>query len=233
MAHRNYKYLLFDVDDTLLDFGANESESLRKLFEYHGYPLTDELLRTYHTINKQFWVDYEQGKVAMDEMLSQRFTLTMAQFGVAVNGEAWEQRYQALLGSGLHLIDDAPQVCGRLSRFYSMFVITNGVRETQHKRLKAAGLFDCFEDIFNSQSIGYQKPSKEFFDHVAAHIEGFDASEALIIGDSPYTDIKGGIEAGIDTCWFNRHRCEADIASTYTITKLTELFDILGITHEE
>ncbi len=221
--------MLFDVDDTLLDFGANEKEALPKVFAFFGYPLTDKLLHTYHRINKQLWDDYEHGKVTMDDMLNSRFAKTMAEFGIAVDGETWEKHYQNLLGGGYHIIEDALEVCQRLAQTHRLFVVTNGVKETQHRRLKLAGLYDLFEDIFNSQSIGYQKPAKEFFDHVKNHINGFDVRDALIIGDSLNTDIKGGITSGIDTCWVNKRAQENDsgIRSTYTITKLTELYDIL------
>lgn len=229
--NKAYKILLFDVDDTLLDFGANEKAALPKVFAFFGYPLTDELLHTYHRINKQLWDDYEHGKVTMNDMLNSRFAKTMAEFGIAVDGMAWETHYQALLGGGYHIIEDAPAVCQRLAQTHRLFVVTNGVKETQHKRLKLAGLHGWFEDIFNSQSIGYQKPAKAFFDHVKSHIDGFDTRDALIIGDSLNTDIKGGIASGIDTCWFNKRKqeCVSDIRSTYTITKLTELYDILAL----
>lgn len=229
-----YKILLFDVDDTLLDFGENESESLKKLFEIKGVPLTDEVLCVYHKINDGLWNKYERGQVAMDDMLKARFALTMFEFGIIVDGAEWERQYQSLLGEGVHFVDDALEVCQRLSQSYRMFVVTNAVRETQFKRLKAAKLYDLFEDIFDSQSMGYQKPLKEFFDEVIRRISGFDARDALIIGDSLNTDIKGGLAAGIDTCWLNRHHkdCDPQIKSTYTISKLTELYDILGMTHE-
>ncbi len=232
--NKKYKYLLLDVDDTLMDFKKIEAEALHKLFEYHGHPLTAELLQVYHTINKGLWADYELGRVAMHDMLNNRFGQTMAEFGIAVDSGEWELRYQALLGEGGHLIDDAKEVVTRLRNSYRLFVVTNGVRETQRRRLEAGGLYSLFEAVFDSQSIGYQKPAKEFFDHVAANIDGFDKQSALIIGDSLTTDIRGGISAGIDTCWFNRNpeKSAEDLPITYTVTRLTQLYDILGVTHE-
>ena len=232
--HIHYKYLLLDVDDTLMDFRKIEAESLQKLFEYYGHPLTPELLQIYHTVNKGLWAEYEHGRVAMGDMLTQRFGLTMDSVGIHIDSEEWERRYQAMLGEGSHLIDDAYEVLIQLRGSYRLFVVTNGVRETQRKRLEAAGLYSLFETVFDSQSIGYSKPAKEFFDYVAANIDGFEKHEALIIGDSLNTDIKGGIAAGIDTCWFNSHAIsnEANLPITYTITKLTELCHILGVTDE-
>ncbi|MDF2858012.1 MAG: noncanonical pyrimidine nucleotidase, YjjG family, partial [Neobacillus sp.] len=126
------------------------------------------------------------------------------------------------------LIEGALEVCQSLSVSHRLFVITNGITQTQIKRLKQSGLYEFFEDIFDSQSIGFQKPSKEFFDYVMSHIKDFNIKEALIIGDSLNTDIKGGLLSGIDTCWINKksQKCSAEIQSTYTITSLVELYDI-------
>jgi len=224
----NYKILLFDLDDTLLDFGANEIDSLNKLFQQHGYTFSDELLQIYNSVNKQLWVDYEKGNIPLDNVINSRFSETMLRLGKVVDGTQWETIYRELLGNGCQLMDGALEVCQNLSVSHRLFVITNGITRTQIKRLKQSGLYDYFENIFDSQSIGFQKPSKEFFDYVMSHIENFNMKEALIIGDSLNTDIKGGLLSGIDTCWINRksQKCSAEIQSTYTITSLIELYDI-------
>ncbi|ODA39931.1 YjjG family noncanonical pyrimidine nucleotidase [Desulfosporosinus sp. BG] len=224
----SYKILLFDLDDTLLDFSANEIDSLNKLFHQNGYTFSDELFRVYNSVNKQLWTDYENGNVALDEVLNSRFSETMLKLGKIVDGMEWESQYREFLGNGYQLIDGALEVCQSLSVTHRLFVITNGITKTQIKRLKQAGLYEFFEDIFDSQSIGFQKPSKAFFDYVMSHIKDFNAREALIIGDSLNTDIKGGLTSGIDTCWINRklQKCSAEIQSTYTITSLAQLFSI-------
>ncbi|GGG69263.1 YjjG family noncanonical pyrimidine nucleotidase [Paenibacillus radicis (ex Gao et al. 2016)] len=225
----SYKLLLFDLDDTLLDFGAIETDSLNKLFEQHGYTCSDELLDIYHSVNKQLWKEYENGKVGLDVVLNSRFSETMLRWGEVVDGVKWEKLYRELLGNSSQLLmEGALEVCQRLSASHRLFIITNGITQTQIKRLKQSGLYEFFEDIFDSQSIGYQKPSSTFFDYVGSHIQDFDRKEALIIGDSLYTDIKGGLHSGIDTCWVNRtsHKGSSEIPSTFTITSLTELYDI-------
>lgn len=229
---KKYKVLLFDVDDTLMDFRAIEAEALKTLFETMGYPLTGELLRAYREVNGALWAAYERGEIAMDAMLAQRFGQTMARFGADVDSAAWERRYRTLLGEGSHVIDGAREVCARLSESHRLFAITNGVGETQRRRLTAAGLYGLFEKVFVSQTIGYQKPAKEFFDYVAANIDGFDRRDALVIGDSLSTDIRGGNDAGIDTCWLNADRQHSAATRTYTIARLTELYGILGIADE-
>jgi len=227
----SYQILLFDLDDTLLDFGANEADSLKKLFQHHGYPFSDEIFRVYNSVNKQLWADYENGNIGLDDVLRSRFSKTMLQLGTVVDGIEWEKQYRELLGHGCQHVEGAFEVCQRLSASHRLFVITNGITQTQLKRLKQSGLSVFFEGVFDSQSIGFQKPAKEFFDYVSDHIEGFNSEEALIIGDSLSTDIKGGLLSGIDTCWVNRtsQKSPAEIQSTYTITNLEELYNICAL----
>lgn len=224
-----YKILLFDLDDTLLDFGANEAESLKKLFQQNGYELTDELFKIYSSVNNSLWADYENGKITLDDVLFSRFSKTMQKLGIAVDGVEWDNMYREHLSNGFKLMDGALEMCRSLYRTHRLFVITNGITETQLKRIKKSGLSVYFEDIFDSQSIGFQKPSFEFFDYVKTHIKNFNSMDALIIGDSLNTDIKGGIISGIDTCWINNKNkvCPAGIKSTYTISNLFELLNIL------
>ncbi|WP_139991535.1 YjjG family noncanonical pyrimidine nucleotidase [Paenibacillus paridis] len=226
----SYKILLFDLDDTLLDFGANEAESLTTLFQQYGYAFSDELFQLYNSVNKQLWAQYENGAITLDIVLNSRFSETMLKLGKVVDGMEWESLYRDLLGDGSQLLmEGALEVCRQLSTTHRLFVITNGITRTQIKRLKQSGLYDFFEDIFDSQSIGYQKPSIEFFEYVMNHISDFHKHEALVIGDSLNTDIKGGQLSGIDTCWIYRTKpsSPADVPSTYTISSLKELGDIV------
>lgn len=224
----SYKILLFDLDDTLLDFGANETDSLYKLFQNQGYTFNDEMFSIYNSVNKQLWADYENGKIVLDDVLNSRFSETLLRMGDIVDGMQWESAYRELLGNGGQLMEGALEVCQSLSKTHRLFVITNGITQTQLKRLKKSGLYEFFEDIFDSQSIGYQKPSKEFFNYVMSHVKDFGIKEALIIGDSLQTDIKGGQLSGIDTCWITKQleQNDGDIQSTYTIRNLVEIYDI-------
>lgn len=224
-----YKILLLDLDDTLLDFGANETESLHKLFQQNGYTLSDEWLQTYHSVNKQLWAAYEEGAIALDDVLNTRFSKTMCKLGKIVDGKEWEDQYRELLGNGCQLMAGALELCQSLAASHRLFAITNGITQIQIKRLRRSGLYEFFTDIFTSHSIGFQKPSNEFFDYVMLHIKDFNKKEALIVGDSLYTDIKGGLLSGIDTCWINNKAEESanEIQSTYTVKSLAEVvYDI-------
>lgn len=224
----NYQILLFDLDDTLLDFEANEKEALKKLFEDNQIPFTTKVFEAYLSVNRELWSSAEKGTISLDEVLNTRFYQTLLLLEQTVDGALWERDYRVLLGNGHQMIDGAYELCKSLSEKYRLFVVTNGVTETQMKRLEQSNLLPFFEDIFTSQNIGYQKPAKEFFDYVKAHIKDFQSENALIIGDSLTSDIKGGNLAGIDTCWINRNNIPVlDSISTYTIAKLKDLLYLL------
>lgn len=224
-----YKFLLFDLDNTLLDFDAGEKQALNKLFSAHGIPVTESLLKEYHTVNRALWQAYESGTCALDQVLNTRFSTTMRAFGKEVPGDVWEREYRAYLGEGHVLIPGAKEICERLSHTHQMYIITNGIRETQVRRLRDAGLIAYFQRIFNSESIGAQKPHLPFFSYVMAHIEEFDKAKALVIGDSQTSDIAGGQSAGLDTCWFNKHGISdtSAITADYKIKRLQELLKIV------
>lgn len=221
-----YEILLFDLDGTLLDFDASEHAALIKLFAAHGITVTDELIETYKTVNNGFWRAYERGEISMSVLLDTRFGKTMSHFGIDIDGASWEKEYRGYLGDFAFIIDEADDILKKLASCHRVFAVTNGVGDTQINRLKLAGIIDCFEDIFVSQLVGAQKPSKMFFDYVERNIAGFDKSKALIIGDSLLTDIAGGMNAGIDTCFVNLKGKRHDQTPTYEISKLSDLIKI-------
>ncbi|SHO45534.1 YjjG family noncanonical pyrimidine nucleotidase [Anaerocolumna xylanovorans] len=227
-----YEILLFDLDDTLLDFEVNEKASLTKLFSDNGISFTKEVYDIYNAVNKELWDGYERGTIDLEEVLNTRFSKALLKLGMTVDGVLWEKQYRVLLGNGYQLIDGAFDLCKQLSETHRLFIITNGVTETQLNRLKLSNLFPFFEDIFTSQEIGYQKPAREFFDYVKEHIKNFRKENALVIGDSLNSDIKGGCLAGIDTCWINQKNITAasEAPSTYTLNRLTDLNKILKVT---
>lgn len=229
-AANHYEYILLDIDDTLLDFKANERESFIHVLKDFGFENAISYLPAYQKINDRLWKEYEQGNIEKAEVLNTRFSKTMKEFGIEINGEEWEKTYRSYLNEGTQMIEDAEEICQWLKSKYRLFVISNGVSQTQAKRLKASGLDKYFEQIFVSEEVGAQKPSMEFFAYVEKHIQGFDKSRALIVGDSYSSDIQGGLNAGIDTCWFirgNINEQEKGDKSTYRISGLKQLKDIL------
>lgn len=223
-----YNTLLFDVDDTILDFKAAELQGLSKLFGNHGYELSDELLNSYQTLNQQLWKDYEENKRTREEVLNTRFGLFFEQLGKKVDSAAVEKEYRQYLNQGAQRLGNSLEIIADLSDKANLYVVTNGVAKTQYQRLEAASLLPYFKGIFVSETIGHQKPRVEFFEHVFRHIPQVDLSKTVIIGDSLSSDIQGGINAGIDNIWLNPHGQNSDkIQPTYMIQTLDELYEIL------
>ena len=116
-----------------------------------------------------------------------------------------------------------------LHRKYRLFLASNGTAHVQAQRLRDTGLQQYFEDIFISEELGADKPSREFFARSFARIPDFDPSRAMIVGDSLTSDILGGKNAGIATCWVNPHGKKApeDIQPDYEISSIAELEALL------
>jgi 2-haloacid dehalogenase len=226
---KKYKTLLFDVDDTLLDFDAAESLALRLLFEEHHFSLTSEIEKNYKNLNKRLWEAFEEGKIDRDEVMNTRFSKLFKEYGKDVDGAFLEKGFRCYLEQGHQLINGAFELISKLQKHFDLYIVTNGDSKTQDRRLRESGLYPLFKDIFVSDVTGFQKPMKGFFDYVIARIPNFKVNQTLIIGDSLSSDIKGGNLAGIDTCWFNpemKHN-NSDIIPTYEIQKLEDLYRIL------
>lgn len=224
-----YEILLFDLDNTLLDFNANEREALTTVFTNHGIVMTPDVYEIYDEVNSTLWHRHENGEIFLDEVVNTRFPKTLAALGIAIDGTQWESEYREYLGHGFQTMPNALEICNKLREQYRLFAATNGLEKTQIRRLHNSGLYPVFEDIFISQSIGHQKPTSEFFDYVKSHIPNYRDDKALMIGDTLNTDIRGGLQAGIDTCWISfGTQCPANAPqSTYTINTLDELLPLL------
>lgn len=231
---KKYKTLFFDVDDTLLDFGAAENAALRLLFEEQRFPLTAEIEAHYKKINQDLWKSFEEGKLTRDVVVNTRFSLLFKEYGQEVDGALLEKKYRSYLEEGHQLVNGAYELITDLQHQYDLYIVTNGVSKTQDKRLRDSGLYPLFKGIFVSEDTGFQKPMKEFFDYVFARIPNFSVEQALIIGDSLSADIKGGQLAGLDTCWFNPEMKpnETKMIPTYQIQKLEELYRILEVKND-
>ena len=227
---KSYDFLLFDADNTLLDFDANESVSIRITLKKFGIEPTDEMVSLYSGINRKYWRMYDRGELTQAQVLIKRFEELFAVLGIEEDPAQAESHYRAQLGLGNQVIPGALELLEELKGKYRMAIVTNGVVQTQYPRLRLSGVADYFEKIFVSEEVGAHKPQKEYFDYVFANMEGLDPNRALIIGDSLSSDIKGGMNAGLDTCYFDRHRIgSGDIVPTYTVHDYDELRAVLGI----
>ena len=224
-----FRTILMDLDDTLLDFGAAEHAAISKTFRQVGLEPTEKLLERYREINLSQWEAYERGEITRDTVLIRRFELLFRELESSLDAQSTEDIYRGYLGIGHYFVEGAVELLEYLAPKYDLYLASNGVAETQYSRLESAGIGHYFKEIFISETTGHHKPEREYFDYCFARIPNFDPKKALIIGDSLTSDICGGRNAGIRTCWFNpNHKPRrADITPDYEINSLSALHTLL------
>ena len=223
-----YKILLFDADRTLFDFDKAEHLALCEALLTSNVEPTSELVSAYTKINDSLWRALEKGQIDRDTLKIRRFELLAERFSLSCDAEALAKEYIESLSEKTCLIDGAEELLSALFGKVRMYIVTNGNARVQRRRYELSTISRFFEDIFISEEIGADKPSVEFFERVVRRISDFSAEDALIIGDSLSSDIKGGINFGIDTCWFSpaEKDCGDDVP-TYTVRDLSQIFDIV------
>lgn len=223
-----YTSLLLDLDNTLLDFDMAEAAAIRRVLKANGLPDGDAAVIAYSEINKSFWERFERGEIPKTAIYAGRFKKLLSVFECEGDPEALSREYGGYLSEGYFKTEGADEILEYLRwRGYKLYATTNGFSATQHKRIKGAGLENAFDAVFVSEDAGTQKPEKEYFEHVLKNIPERDISKLLIVGDSMSSDILGGINAGIDTCWYNPKGAKMKYLPTYEISKLDELKRIL------
>ena len=225
-----FEILFIDLDDTILDFKKAENVALRKTLEEFGLNPTEQVCARYSAINQGFWERLERKEVTRDQVLFGRFETLFLEYGIVADPVTVSHRYTENLSIGHYFLPGAEDAVKALSKKYRLFLTSNGTTHVQKSRLKSADIEKYFEDIFISQQIGVNKPDKGFFDGCFARISDFDAQKTMIVGDSLTSDILGGINAGIATCWVNPKgkKARADICPDYEIESLAKLEDLLA-----
>lgn len=225
-----YKYLLFDLDDTLFDYEEAETTALNKVLRKYAIQPTGKFIETYHKINRKLWSDYEKGIVQKEEILATRFSKTVQKLNLAKDGSAMSKDYQLYLGQGYQLLSGAKNCLDLLkARGYKMYALTNGVERTQLTRLEGSGLNPYFEKVYISEQTGTQKPFKAFYDYVFSNSPEIDRQASIMIGDSLSSDIKGAENTGIDSCWINfkEQSNHTTTKATFTVENYTQLLQYL------
>ena len=224
-----FEFLFIDLDDTVLDFKMQEDAAIRKTLRSAGIDPTQEICDLYSRINKAHWKRMEKGEIDRNQVLFGRFEVLFAQLGVEADAKAAALSYMENLSEGHYFLPGAEEALASLSKKYRLFIASNGTAKVQNKRLDSAGIRKYFEAIFISQDIGINKPDKGFFDYCFARIPGFDPRKAMIVGDSPSSDMLGGQNAGITTCWVNPtgRRYTREQLPDYEIQSLAQLEKLL------
>ena len=223
------EFLFLDLDDTILDFHKAERIALSKTLKDFGLEPTEQVLDRYHLINRLHWERLERGELTRDQVQQGRFEVLFQELGHTVDAVTVTRAYEHNLGIGHYFLPGALEAVQRLSQKYRLFLASNGTASVQHSRLTSAGLYPYFEKVFVSQEIGFNKPSKEYFDACFSQIPGFDLAKAMMVADSLTSDILGGIQSGMKTCWVNpnHQNARSDIPADHEIESITQLEALL------
>lgn len=225
-----YDVLLFDADNTILDFDKSEEHALQHAFSVCNLHYDEKVLQVYRRINILQWQRYERSEISRDEVLVNRFVLTLSELKIEnYNLALLSSEYEKQLHFGFYKVPHAEEVLAALQSAHRLYIVSNGVLSIQNSRMKGSGLDKYFIRRFISEEIGIPKPSVEFFNRSFAQIPNFEKSKALVIGDSLSSDIQGGVNAGVDTCWFNPNGAinNSGLQPTYEISDLRRLLELV------
>ena len=226
-----YKFLLFDLDHTLLDFDAAEDVALTKFLNDEGVENIQAYKDYYVPMNKALWKDLEQKKITKKELVNTRFAKLFAHFGIEKDGAYLAERYQFFLSKqGQTFLGVEDLLRKLINQGYELYAATNGITYIQTGRLKQSGIAPYVKEIFISEQLHTQKPDAEFYEKIGACIPNFDKNHALMIGDSLSADIQGGQNAGIDTVWYNPQHLEntTQLHPTHEVHSYKDLLNCLG-----
>ena len=224
------RFVLLDLDDTILDFHRAEAAAVRKTFLRLGIEPTEQIVHRYSEVNAAHWRMLERGEITRPQVLTGRFRQLFSEIGEDCNPEQTQQIYEAYLSQGHYFIPGAEQLLEDLHGKYLLYLVSNGNAAVQEGRLKSSGIEPYFEEVFISELIGADKPSRAFFDRCFARIPDFEPQQAILIGDSLTSDILGGVNAGVKTCWFNPHLHPPlpEIRADYVIDQLCKIPPLLS-----
>ena len=225
-----FEIILWDVDQTLLDFDKSQDHAIRYSFKKFGMEADEEIVSLYAAINEAYWKRLELGEVTKSQLLTGRFEQLFQELGIThVAAADFATVYQKALGSVYYFRDNAYELCSKLKGKVRQYAVTNGVSKTQRNKLHLSGLDQILEGIFVSEEIGYPKPYIEYFEQCFQKIPDFKKDRAIIIGDSLSSDMKGGNLAGISCCWYNPagKSNDTDLKIDYEISNLWEVEGIL------
>lgn len=223
-----YKLILFDADGTLFDYDMAEGAALRKAFEKYCFTYSEDIRNKYREINSSMWKEFESGKIDKANLQISRFERLLNVCNYDADASEFNLLYLDILAESGQLNDGALEICKELSQFCTLAITTNGIARTQKGRLKNSQIQPYISYIIVSEDAGHQKPHNGFFQYAFDACGIQDKKSAIIIGDSLSTDIKGGIDFGIETCWYNPNGIKAkDLKADYEIEHLNDLIKII------
>lgn len=225
-----YKVILFDADETLFDFKKAEKEAFKNTMIDFGIDYDESYhFNTYEEINSAIWKELEQGLITQEKLKTERFRRFIDRLDMNFDENEFASTYMKYLGDGSFLFEGALELIEDLSNKYILSIVTNGLTIVQERRIKKSVIAKYFKDIVISEEIGISKPHPNIFEHAINNLGEFSKDEILMIGDNLSSDIKGGINYNIDTCWYNPNKVEntSNLTPTYEMTDYKEIRSLL------
>lgn len=225
-----YTWLLFDADGTLFDFQRAEAIALEKTPSQMGVGVPADYAKTYHRINDSLWSTFEAGGLSASDVRIERFRLLFEELGLIGDSFAFGEAFLSNLIQESTFLADARKLLDQLKQRFQLALLTNGFASVQHARITRLGLDGLFNPVIISEEVGVAKPDPAIFDIALKGMGCPDKANVLMIGDSLSSDIRGGSNAGIDTCWFNpsSNINDTDVTPTYEIRLLSDLPALLA-----
>lgn len=226
-----YSWLLFDADGTLFDFEKSQSKALEKTFDALGIDFQDKYHPIYRRVNKKIWDQREQDLISFEDVKTKRFEIFFKEINVNADHIQANDVYLNFLSQGSYLLDGAEELVYDTHLKYNLVLLTNGLTSVQKPRFANSPITKHFKEVIISEEVGFSKPGKEIFDLCFKMINMPQKSEVLMIGDNLTSDILGGFNYKIDTCWFNpaKQKNDLNIKPTYEIFSFEQLRNILII----
>ncbi len=198
-----YRWLLFDADGTLFDYDRAEAAALERTLAGVGFELEPDTRTIYHRINGALWKQLEGGTVDALTLRYRRFELLFAELGIPVAAaKKASERYLVELAACSELLPGAEDVVRELARSTRMALVTNGIADVQRPRFERSSIVHLFATLTISDELGIAKPDPRILDIALEALGSPPKDEVLMIGDSLTSDIQGGVNAGVDTCWY-------------------------------
>lgn len=227
---KDIKFIFIDIDNTLLDFDACIHEALNTGFEKFGLGEFNEgMFETFTKINNMMWQRLEKGEIDLTQLKKERFTMVFKALNINFDGVTFENWFRIFVHECVIPVDGAYELLESLSKKYVLCTASNGPEEQQRHRMAISKMDKYFKYHFISEGLGVSKPSKEFFEKAMVIMGNVKPEECLIIGDSLTSDIQGGINAGMKTIYFNKHKKKENkpIKSDYEFDTLKEIEEFL------
>ena len=199
----NFDFVLFDADNTLFDFDRAEDAALRQVLAQRGYPTDEATRERYLSINRELWARLDRGEVTQSWLVVERFAAFARAMGRADDPEVFNRDYLDQLGQGGFLFPGTEELCRNLAPFCTLAIITNGVARAQRNRFARSPLSQVIPYLFISEEVGASKPSPAFFEPVLRQLGVTRRERVLVVGDNLATDIRGGLDCGLPTAWYN------------------------------